>query len=323
MGYLRHAYLDDLRARRLDQPGNYPKSWATANDGTKLDRVTFRVPTNRIRSLGPEQSARAGSYVLYWMTSFRRPCDNHALDRAVQWARELDCSLVIFEALRCDYPWASARLHQFVLDGMHDNAAYFKEHGDSIEGSARVHYINYVEPRPNASKGLLHALCKEACVLVGDDFPCFFLPRMQAAVARDIGLKFEVVDSNGLYPMRATDRVFSRAHSFRRHLHKELLPYLDEAPKRSALSGARLAPLTETARQHLLEVGKRWSLVAFSAENTNLNELPIDQTVAPAETRGGFVAAVQRAKAFVAQELEDYDEDRNHPDRAGSSRLSP
>jgi deoxyribodipyrimidine photo-lyase len=31
----------------------------------------------------------------------------------------------VLEALRCDYPWASDRLHQFVLGGMADNQAAF------------------------------------------------------------------------------------------------------------------------------------------------------------------------------------------------------
>ena len=46
-----------------------------------------------------------------------------ALDRAVGWARELGKPLVILEALRVGYPWASDRLHRFVLDGMADNVS--------------------------------------------------------------------------------------------------------------------------------------------------------------------------------------------------------
>ena len=37
------------------------------------------------------------------------------------WARRLRRPLVVLEALRCGYPWASDRLHRFVLDGMADN----------------------------------------------------------------------------------------------------------------------------------------------------------------------------------------------------------
>ena len=57
-------------------------------------------------------------YVLYWMISARRLTYNFGLERAVEWAQKLNKPLVILEALRCDYPWASDRIHHFVMDGM-------------------------------------------------------------------------------------------------------------------------------------------------------------------------------------------------------------
>ncbi len=275
------------------------------------------VPQIRIRELGLEQEPRDGGYVLYWMTAFRRPYDNFALQRAVEWAKGLGRPLVIFEALRTDYPWASERLHRFLLDGMEDNAAYFARRGHGVR------YIGYVEPRLGAGKGLLAQLCKEACVLVGDDFPCFFLPRMQAAAAKKVSVKFEVVDSNGLYPMRATERVFSRAFSLRRHLQKELLAHLDCAPKRSAFRGVDLPGFSNSAKKHLSDVADNWSLSACTAQDTDLAELPIDHTVLGTDTRGGYRAAERRLKTFVEKDLERYDDERNHPDADASSRLSP
>jgi len=46
----------------------------------------------------------------------------------VGWARQLARPLLVLEALRCDYPWASARFHRFILEGMRDNAAAFAGH---------------------------------------------------------------------------------------------------------------------------------------------------------------------------------------------------
>jgi hypothetical protein len=45
-----------------------------------------------------------------------------ALDHAVARANALDRPLVVLEALRCGYRWASDRLHAFVIAGMADNA---------------------------------------------------------------------------------------------------------------------------------------------------------------------------------------------------------
>ena len=80
------------------------------------------VPELRIRRVTGQEVSAHGDFVLYWMISCRRTRYNFSLQRAVEWARELNKPLVIFEALRCDYPWASDRLHQFVVEGMADNA---------------------------------------------------------------------------------------------------------------------------------------------------------------------------------------------------------
>ena len=81
------------------------------------------VPDLRIRNLVDQSSVnRDGRYVLYWMTAFRRTGWNFSLQRAVQWARDLRKPLLILEALRCGYRWANDRFHQFVIQGMADNA---------------------------------------------------------------------------------------------------------------------------------------------------------------------------------------------------------
>src|SRR5262245_53626660 len=108
------------------------------------------VPSIRIRTVGDRPVAPGGKYVLYWMIATRRTSWNFALDRAAHWAGELKRPLLIFEALRCGYRWASDRMHRFVIEGMLDNA-------QSIAGK-RAAYYPYVEPRADADKGLLMAL---------------------------------------------------------------------------------------------------------------------------------------------------------------------
>ena len=142
------------------------------------------------------------------MIAARRAGWNFALDRAVDHARTLRRPLVVLEALEVDYPWASDRLHCFVLQGMHDNLQAF--------AGSPVTYLPYVEPRPGAGRGLLEALARSACVVISDEFPCFFLPRLVAAAATRLDVRLEVVDSNGLIPLAAPDRAFTTAASFRR-----------------------------------------------------------------------------------------------------------
>src|SRR5215470_2495269 len=101
-----------------------------------------------------------GAYVLYWMTAYRRIHFNFALERAVFWATELRRPLVIFEPLSCTYEWASERLHQFVIDGMHENLA-------SLVNSP-VTYVPYVEAFPGEGKIVFSKIVNRACLIVTD-----------------------------------------------------------------------------------------------------------------------------------------------------------
>jgi deoxyribodipyrimidine photo-lyase len=233
------------------------------------------------------------------MTAFRRARWNFALERAADLARAWGRPLVVLEALRAGYPWASDRLHRFVIDGMRDQAREFEEAG--------VLYHPYVEPEPGAGRGLLAALAERACAVVTDDAPGFFLPRMLAAAARSVPARLEAVDSNGLLPLRSVGRVFPTAHAFRRHLQKNLAPHLAEFPKPDPLDG--LAEPDALPR----EVTRRWPRADFDLD---LARLPIDHAVRPSPIRGGSGAAPRVDLARCA-------EGRNHPDDDATSGLSP
>ncbi|TWT66983.1 Deoxyribodipyrimidine photo-lyase [Posidoniimonas polymericola] len=274
----------------------------------------MNVPEIRIRQLTDRPVNDSGDYVLYWMTAFRRAHYNFSLQRAAEWASELDKPLLVFEALRCDYQWASHRLHRFVIEGMRDNAADFADQ--------RLTYYPYLEEEQGGGKGLIRELTKNACVLVSDDFPCFFLPRMFAAVDKRLDIKFELVDSNGLYPMHATDKVFSRAFDLRRHLQKELLPHLAEPPKRSPLKGYALAELDALPKK----ITKEWKPADLDAAldgDKFLSKLPIDHDVRPAPITGGSHAGRKQLEDFLKNKLSGYGELRNQPQEDAASGLSP
>jgi deoxyribodipyrimidine photo-lyase len=172
------------------------------------------VPRTRIRRLGDGELRADGAFVLYWMIAARRVRWNYGLERAVELARELGKPLVVLEALRVGYAYASDRLHRFVIDGMRAN--------ERLLDGAPVLYHPYVEPEEGAGKGLLKALAADACAVVTDDWPCFFQPAMLRAAERDVHVPFEAVDSNGLLPIRSTGKAFARAFDLRRFLQREL-----------------------------------------------------------------------------------------------------
>ena len=89
------------------------------------------------------------------MIASRRLSSNFAVQRAVEWAVELRKPIVIFEPLRIGYHWASDRIHRFIIDGMADNAAQIA----ALKNRGVVYY-RYIEPTPDADKGLLAALAQ-------------------------------------------------------------------------------------------------------------------------------------------------------------------
>ena len=270
------------------------------------------VPENRLRFANEAPIRERGDYVLYWMTSARRRYANFGLQRAVQHARDLGRPLLVFEALRCGYQWASDRLHTFVLQGMQDNQELF--------GRAGVTYLPYVEPQAGAGKGMLEALAKRACCVVTDEFPCFFLPRMVAAVAGRVDVQFEVVDSNGLLPMRAAEKVFARAVDFRRFLQKNLAPHLGDFPAADPLRGYALGAAVIPKN-----IEKNWpaaTAAMLAADPEALQQLPIDHDVAPVAMPGGPTAAGKRFRQFLSDRITRY-QDRSQPDADAASGLSP
>ena len=248
------------------------------------------------------------------MIAFRRITWNFALERAVEWAEKLQKPVVILEVLRCNYPWASDRTHRFVLDGM-------AEHGCWLEHTS-VYYYPYVEPKPKAGKGLLAALASRACVVVTDDFPCSFLPRMVASAARQVSVLMEQVDSNGLLPMRQAEKAYPSAYAFRRFLQEELPRHLVEFPVANALLNAKLPK----AKPLPPEITKRWpkaTVRLLVSGERELPGIPFDHGVPPVKTRGGSTAAQGLLRNFLRNRLPTYADMRNEPTHQATSELSP
>jgi deoxyribodipyrimidine photo-lyase len=256
------------------------------------------------------------------MIAFRRLGWNFALEHAAERARELGRPLVILEPLRCGYRWASDRFHRFVLDGM-------AEHARRLQGTG-VLYHPYAEPAPGAGKGLLAALANRACLVVTDDSPAFFYPRMVRAAAEALErlpVRLEAVDSNGLLPLRAVERTFVTAYDFRRTLQKLLPHHLGEMPAEDPLADSISAAISTGAAVLPADVLRRWpaaSAALLRGDAGTLAALPIDHEVAPVpEVQGGETAAVEVLDRFLSERLAAYGEGCNNLDEDVASGLSP
>lgn len=284
------------------------------------------VPAERLAPLNACPVAAERDVVVYWCVMARRTTWSFALEHAVETAHALGRPLVVLEALRAGYPWASDRLHRFALDGMADDAAAYARAG--------VEHLAYVEPAPGAGAGLLETLAARACCVITDEFPEFFLPRMLAAAGRKLaalGTPLVAVDGNGLLPLRTAGRAWPTAPHFRRMLQRELPEHLGWFPAPEPLRLARALPRPDAATAAwLADVRARWPMASpalLAGEGTEgaraLAALPIDHGVPPVPFRGGARKAERVLTDFLDRKLDTYATRRNEAEDPSNSGLSP
>lgn len=264
----------------------------------------------RVRHANDRPVNAAGEYVLLWLQMVRRLHVSHALDYALHACRRLKKPLVVYEGLKLNYPWASARLHTFLLDGMRDNADAAKRLG--------VAYWPFVETPDDAGRGLVKRLAAGACLVVTDDYPAYIVPAHNRAVAAKCDVAVHLVDGNGLVPLSLLGGAVTAAVHLRPRVHARF----SEAWQHRA---ATEPDVPKEAKSKLKPPFAVWNpkqdIPRFVAS------LPLDQTVPPIPgVEGGTVAGRAALDEFVSVKLGRYADGRNQPDdpdRTASSRLSP
>lgn len=244
-------------------------------------------------------------YVLYWMQMFKRTSHNHALIWAIRKANELNLPLVVYEGLKYYYPWASDRLHTFILEGVEEKRREFERLG--------IRYIFYLQKGENSPKNTVAALAKDAALIVTDDFPCFIIPGHNRRIAERAEIAVHTVDSNGIIPMSKFDKEEYAAYTIRPKIKKLLPNYLKP-----------IAEETVKIDSVNIDIDAGFETLITSENICKLvDECDIDHTVTPSKVyHGGTANGRKRLQKFVNEILPDYDNARNKPDRDGSSRLS-
>ncbi|MBW2476548.1 MAG: deoxyribodipyrimidine photolyase [Deltaproteobacteria bacterium] len=270
------------------------------------------VPKDRIRKINQRPINPDGEYVLYWMIAARRTGWNFALQHAINHAAKLGKPLIVLEALRCDYPYASDRFHRFIIDGMLANANAFQNH--------QVLYYPYVSRRPGDDKGFLAALSVQACLVITDDCPAFIMPKLVEAAGAHLPMLLEAIDGNGLLPLKLADRAYPTAYAFRRFLQKTLPSHFLTAPCADPFHGIDLPRLNQLPST----VTDRWPMADLTelSKQAALAKLPIDHSVPVVAKTGGEQAAKSLLELFLKAKLGRYAEERNHPDIQVTSELS-
>jgi len=260
--------------------------------------------SSRVTKLNDAPENTKARYVLYWMQMYKRASHNYALNFAIQLANERGLPLVVYEGLKYYYPWASDRIHTFILEGVAEKHQEFAQRG--------IRYVFYLQRSEHDPKNTLTRLAKDGAVLVTDDYPCFIIPHHNTQAAK-LNLPVFAVDANGMVPLSALPKEEYAAYTIRPKI-KRLLPELRRRIITPSLKKQDLklevdCPETEVSDDNIA------SLVA---------ECDIDHSVQPSKLyRGGTNNGRKRLHHFVTKILPVYDETRSEPSVDGSSRLSP
>jgi deoxyribodipyrimidine photo-lyase len=268
-----------------------------------------RFNDSRVRTVSDRPLNPDGQYVLYWPQMFRRLHANHALDYALRLAAELRKPLVVYEGLKLNYPWANARHHTFILQGMRDNAVAAARLG--------VSYWPFVETPDDPGRGLVRKLASRACAVVSDDYPAYIVPAQNRALAARSEARLILVDGNSLVPLSLLGAPVGAAAHLRPRIHK----LVAEAWRNRADPEPVVPPAARgTVDPPFSPWDPHQDLARFVAS------LPLDQSVPPVPgVEGGWVAGRSALTAFVRRKLARYAAERNNPDdpeRSAASGLS-
>jgi deoxyribodipyrimidine photo-lyase len=227
-----------------------------------------------------------------------RILENPALDVAIEAGNLLELPVVVYFSVIPNYPNANLRHYHFLAQGLRDVAEDAQEYG--VGFALRRHPDN-----------LLAAFLDEvqAAMLIGDENPCREPERWRQVLARKLKLPFWTVDADVVVPSAVFNRSYFLLHHFRPHLNAQLAKFL--------VTPSKLRP------RHQWKVPK--ALASFPIDQDLMDGFTgLDRSVKPVDTfTGGTHAAVRRLREFVKHDLAGYEKGRNHPERQGTSRLSP
>ena len=248
-----------------------------------------------VRRGGPPNAE--GRCVVYWMQRAQRALDNPALDVAIEAANALRKPVVVFLGLTPFYPNANLRSYTFFVQGFRDIG----------EGLLHRNAGWVLRQWPDHE---LDRFCEQVqpCLVVGDENPMREPERWRKAAADRLRVPFWTVDADVVVPTALLKKEQYAARTIRPRIHALLDEFL--TPSRNPKARIPWQPSKK--------------LASLSTPEDLLAGFPIDTSVQPVSTfQGGTRAGQSLLSRLVRQRLEGYASERNHPDRDGTSQLSP
>ena len=276
----------------------------TALDALRLR--TRRLTAHRVQVQGRD-------YVLCWLMQALRADENPVLDAAIALGNRHGLPVVVVHALENRTPYATHRLHRFILE-----ASAELEPGVIARGLRFVRWVRRADvPGGEGEVDLVARLAERAAAVVVDDVPTFVTREYADALTARLDRAVLGVDACCAVPMNA----------FPRHLRTTPAFRAAHTPLREAHVGTdtRLEP---DAPPFDGDLGAESEALA-GLDDAGLDALiagcGVDMTVPPAPGwSGSRTAALERLAFAVREVVPRYAWTRNNPalDDA-SARLSP
>jgi deoxyribodipyrimidine photolyase len=259
----------------------------------------------RVRPLNDRAPNADGRFVLCWLQQALRARDNPVIDASIRLGNALGLPVLVYHGVREDYPYASDRLHRFILGASRDLGL-----GCRARGLACVQHVDRAGYR---QKGLVHRLGGEAAAIVLEDQPTFVARWQSDRVAARATVPVYAVNAACLVPPAVLGDAIRGRSGFLRSHEPERARWIAADEPASAVS-AYAGPLPFAP-----DVLDRSDLDALVAGLAIDHSLPVSSMHA-----AGRGAAEDRLKRLVKEVLPGYASARNDATRAdGASGLSP
>ena len=262
----------------------------------------------RLRRANDRPVRAPAAYVLCWLQQALRATDNPVIDAAVRLGESWRLPVLVYHGLREDYPYASDRLHRFILGASRDLVRDVQARGLAC--------VQFIDRAAHREKGLVYRLAAQAAAVVAEDQPGFIAQWQTARFAARADVATLVVNAACVVPPLALEQGVKTTSAFRRRhqaARADWYGWTDEPATLPAYAGElpfrpdRLADMSDQALD---------ALVA---------ECRIDHRLPPAAwfppTRAAVAARLERLRREV---LPAYAEARGDATRGeGASALSP
>ena len=186
----------------------------------------------RVRALNANPLGTGARYVLCWLQQALRAPDNPVIDAAIRLGNALDLPVLVYHGVREDYPYASDRLHRFILGASRD-----LERDCAARGLACVQFVDRADHR---EKGLVYRLAAETAAVCLEDQPAFVAQWQSERFAAKTPAAVFAVNAACVVPPLALEQGVGTTAAFRRRhqaVRADWYAWTDEVPAQPPYAG--------------------------------------------------------------------------------------